>query len=125
MRRLLFLLLLLLLTACSAFPLAAGKTGRPVDPLAAPEVRSNAPKVPEPLAASVLLALWNEGEGRHEIRPVDPATGEPVPEYPPLLLAESYERALSSDGSRLAAIAYQGTNCDEYAGGTRCRPGDG
>ena len=81
---------------------------------------------PPPLVSGVLLKLWNDEEGRYEIRPVDPVTDQAVPGYPPIPLSDKRSdigshvppHFLSPDGKKLAAVESHGTASERVAGGT-------
>ncbi len=134
MRVVTFLCLLVIATACTAPRQAAGEPGVPTETPARPVVQptdtpgpaTEAPKklVAQPttapsLESSVLLARWNARDNRHELRPVDPATGHEVPGYMPIYASP---HALSADGKKLAAIESRGRTSEPYAGGTSYRP---
>jgi len=58
------------------------------------------------LADSVLAVLWkNSGEG-HFLLPIDPATGQPLANYKPISLGQSYSYAFSPDLHRLAVVGF-------------------
>src|SRR5439155_24326574 len=77
------------------------------------------------LASSVLVLQWPGTQGRRELRPVDPATGGDVPGYPPITVGEDTmfgpPYTFSADGTKLAAVAAKGNNCESVGGGTACR----
>lgn len=106
-------LLFIPLTACTSVEQAAGvqhpSAESPVSPASQPIIAPD-------LAASVLLARWNAQQ--HITQPVDPATGEPVPGYAPLV---GSPEAISVDSLKLALIESREQSCEDYAGGTACR----
>ncbi len=115
MRRIAFLSLILFLTAWASPGHA--DTGR--NSVAKTRPRPS----PQPtLGSSVLLVAWNTAERRYELRPVDPATGQLVPGYSPILLGrQSPLTALSADGRKLAVIESRGQACESIGGGSACQ----
>lgn len=78
-----------------------------------------------PLGEGVLVQLWDEEHERREIRAVDPATGETLSAYPPIMISKNREwsltSALSPDSSTLAVIESYSRSCWPSAGGQACR----
>ncbi len=110
-----WLCLLFVLTACVSLGEAAEAQHPPAE---SPVSLASQPIVASDLAASVILARWNAQQEQYTIQPVDPATGEPVPGYAPLI---GSPEAISADGQKLALIESHGQSCGAYAGGTACR----
>lgn len=81
--------------------------------------------VPPALATAVLLETWDAASGRAAIIPADPLTGQPLPDYAPVMTRENgtlrAPQAVSANGQKLAVVAAQGQACEAYAGGTSCR----
>lgn len=116
MKALMGVIVVLVLAASAA--VAWATQAPPADPPAQPTI--------DPVWGSgVLVQMWNAGERRYEIRPVDPATGAALPGYPPVIVGQdtnfSATAAVSADGARLAAVESRGQICEPYAGGTACR----
>lgn len=116
-----FLSLILVLTACAA-PGQATQENR-LPPATPTQSRAHSTAAPVP-GSSVLLTLNNTSENRYEIHLVDSATGQDVPGYTPITLGgSSYTPSyfLSTDGKKLMAIESRGQSCEFIAGGTACR----
>ncbi|MBX3058872.1 MAG: hypothetical protein KF770_20595 [Anaerolineae bacterium] len=115
------------LAACvpTSEPIAIGPT-RPsataVSPTTTPVI---SPTITNPITTTALLARWDTGTSRYEIRPVDATTGQDVPGYTPLPLAgeRTYtpQSILSANGRTLAAIETNGETCEASGGGSACR----
>jgi hypothetical protein len=93
-----FLAYLLLLTACTA-PVQPASTE-----LATPG--SQAAPIDGTFKTSVLAAIWRDGPKGSLLFPLDPATGDPVPGYEPILLVYSSPQAFSPDRKTLAVITF-------------------
>jgi len=104
LRKILYLMGSLVLAACSALPASA-----PEAPDSA-KVETPAPK-PEPaqpstLADSVPVAVWKGNSQGHLLTPIDPASGQALPDYEPIPLGQALFHAFSPDQSTLAAIGF-------------------
>jgi hypothetical protein len=104
---------------------AATTVAAPESTGAASETLGSAPQEQQPY---LLLATWKpkKGPGPGSIYPVDPADGQALPGYEPILLGENgFVHAYSKDRKRLAIVSFAGQSCDSFSGGSRCRGGDG
>lgn len=113
------LIVLLALTAC-----AAPATGTPaglqfqIEPTTVPANPTAAP--PETTAQatfeeSLLVAEWKGRSEGNLLFPLDPASGNALPEFTPIPLGQSYSYAFSPDRQTLAAVTFPNDNI--YRGG--------
>ena len=65
------------------------------------------------LDSSVLLTTWDRKRDGHMLTPVDPLTGQSIPNYEPIFLGKSFIHAFSPDG-RWLALALSISNRDDY-----------
>lgn len=106
-RRILSILVLMVLAACSTLP---GES--PTDPTQAKkpisvQVENSAPSAkPGTLEASILAGLWKSNSEGHLLVPIDPSSSQALDGYEPISLGQSYSYAFSPDLSRLAAVGY-------------------
>jgi len=106
----LFVIISLLLTACSAAQ-AGSKTGtivpaRPTD-IPAPTSPTAAPQAsPAAFGDGVLLYEWREAPDVGLLHLINPETGLDIPGYAPIPLGKSYAYAPSPDRKTLALIVY-------------------
>jgi len=121
MRVIIYACLLLVMTACVAPGQAAPESDVPPE---APAPPPEQPGAALGFESGLLLSAWNTQERRHEIRRVDPASGQDAPGNAPIVLGDYrlYDTpyAFSPDGRQLAVAAGHGEVCEPYAGGTRC-----
>jgi hypothetical protein len=84
------------------------------------------PQFPPELGASVLSVQWNSKLGHYEVRPTDPATGETIPGYEPIVVGKNRDLAhrpiLSADSTRLFVVEAHGRMAEPYADGTAYSP---
>ena len=121
MRVMIYVSLLLVLTACVAPGQAARELPVP------PEMPAHSlaqPSAAPRLESSLLVSAWNAQQRHHELRRVDAAGGLDAPGSPPIVLADYrlYDPpyAFSPDGRMLALAVGHGQVCEPYAGGMRC-----
>ena len=98
----LFLIFLLVLTACTAHP---------ATPQAAPSPSLNtspttAPATHATFENSLLAVEWKGGSEGNLLAPLDPATGIALPGYTPISVGQSYFHAFSPDRQTLAAVIF-------------------
>lgn len=101
MRRLpIFLIILIILTACAS----------PTEPTVAPnevsEPKSDAPVLAGTLETSLLVTEWRGPDEGNVLFPLDPARGKPLPDYAPISLGYSSYHAFSPDRGTLAVISF-------------------
>jgi dipeptidyl aminopeptidase/acylaminoacyl peptidase len=97
---LVFLTLLLILTACAA----------PAQPIVAPAdviaPESDAPVLDGSFKTSLLVTEWRGGSEATVLFPLNPATGTALPSYTPISLGYSHFPAFSPDRDTLAVVSY-------------------
>ena len=105
-----YILAVVLLAGCSAFPAQAPEA---LTQCSVPDfVESKAPDPkqapvnPGTLAESVPAAEWQGNLKGHVLIPIDPASGQALADYEPISLGQSYSYAFSPDRSRLTAVGY-------------------
>lgn len=119
-RRISSILVFLVLTACSS-NLAPAPVAVP-EPAVAESTQGKAPALEQPLAkpgtlaGSVPVAEWKESlesqqkapvyPGGHQLIPVDPASGQALPGYEPIVLGQAITHAFSPDGNTLAVVGF-------------------
>ena len=95
-----FLIFLLLLTACAA----------PTQPTAAPadvsEPESDAVLLNGTFETSLLVTEWKGGSDGNLLFPLDPASGAALADYPPISLGHTFSSVFSPDRQILAAISF-------------------
>lgn len=109
-RKILSILILLVLAACSApsavTPVAPTQVEKPAPTRAEKSAPTALPAQPGTLADSILAGLW-EGSGKgHFLLLIDPASGQRLTDYEPISLGQSYSYAFSPDRRTLAAVGY-------------------
>ena len=109
-RKILSLAVLLVLAACATLSGKAPSTPVLADKPEATQSKRPVPTVlpakPGTFANSILAVLWrNAGEG-HLLVPIDPATGQALPDDEPISLGQSYSYAFSPDRRTLAVVGY-------------------
>lgn len=115
------------LAACvpTSEPIAIGPTRLAATAVSPTSTSAIVPTITTPITTTALLARWDTGTSRYEIRPVDATTGQDVPGYTPLPLAgeRTYtpQSILSANGRTLAAIETNGETCEASGGGSACR----
>jgi len=116
-RKILSITALLVLAACTAPPEDAPSAPMQAKNPQAYQPEKTTPTVasskPGTLADSLLAVIWrSSGEG-HSLVPIDPASGQALPDYEPISLGQSYSYAFSQDRRTLAAVGFisaQGPN---------------
>lgn len=107
-RRILPIVVLLVLAACSAplvgAPATPPQTRKPVSTQA--EKSAPLPSKSGTLADSILAGLWKGNTEGHLLVPFDPTSGQALADYEPISLGQSYSYAFSPDRRRLAAVGY-------------------
>jgi hypothetical protein len=72
------------------------------------------------------LAYLDAADNGYKLRPIDPATGHPVPDLPPIRINNgtlyTVQYQYSEDSKRLALIESSRESCEPFMGGTSCRP---
>ena len=100
----------LLLAACSALPgntlVEPAQVGKPEPaktgtPLLTPTVVKSVP-----LGESVPVAVWTDKSKEDSLVPIDPHTGQALPDYEPISLGQSSYQAFSPDQHTLAVVGF-------------------
>ena len=94
--------------------------------LAAPVEAARPPADPN-VAATVLMAVWDDSLGALEVEAIDLATGSPAPGWSRLVLPDGGRDiagyTLSASGDRMAVLSGTAPFCSRSAGGSACWSG--
>jgi hypothetical protein len=120
LKKILYLAALLVLAACTALPAirpaSPNQTGKPDSVRSGTPAPKSQPAKPASLADSIPVAEWKGSPGSHLLVPVDPASGQALPDYEPISLGQSISHTFSPDGNTLAVVGFESS--ENPRGGT-------
>ncbi|MCK6583852.1 MAG: hypothetical protein L6Q49_12200, partial [Anaerolineales bacterium] len=108
------LILLLALTSCTPVtsrpaPITAPTSPETTLPSSESSTAASNDNTPQ-YETSVLAALWDAKTRTHQILPVEPSSGRPIPGYDPISIGVNYYYTFSPDGKTLFVVGYQSDN---------------
>lgn len=109
-RKILYLLVSLALAACSTVPANAPAAPTRIEAPDSAKIETPAPKSPPAkpgtLVDSVLVAKWKGSPGSHLLVPIDPASGQTLPDHEPISLGQAFSHTFSPDRRTLAVVGF-------------------
>jgi len=109
-RKILSILALLVLAACSTHSADTTVVPTLAEKSAPTQAEKSPPTAPPAklgtLSDSILAVLWKSSSEGHLLLPIDPTSGQALANYEPISLGQSYSYAFSPDRHTLAAVGY-------------------